>query len=119
MKPCQPRHLRRFWATSGRSCSAALKDFFIPEADPAERVVECRQPGRDTDAALDLALELGERDVRRSLDQRPDLALEGLEQRAPVPAIAGRGGTAGRLDPLHQLDRRRGSYRKAPRGFAD
>jgi hypothetical protein len=28
MKRCQVRHSRRFWATSGRSCSVALKDFF-------------------------------------------------------------------------------------------
>jgi hypothetical protein len=44
---------------SGRCCSAGFKDFFMPQADPAERVVDRREPGDDAQAALKLRLELG------------------------------------------------------------
>jgi hypothetical protein len=69
MKRCQPRHRRRFRATSGRSCSAALKDFFMPQPEPAERVVEGREAGDDAEATPQLGLEFGQRDVRRRLDK--------------------------------------------------
>ena len=41
----------------------------MPQADPAERVVDRREPGDDAEATLKLGLKLGERDVRGRLDQ--------------------------------------------------
>jgi hypothetical protein len=117
MKRCQTRHSRRLPATPGRSCSAALTDFFMPDADPAERVVDRREPGDEAKAAL--KRRLGERDVRGRLNQPAQLALVRREQRAPMPAVPRRRGAAGRAHPLHQLDRCRGADGKAPRGGAD
>jgi hypothetical protein len=91
----------------------------MPEAEPVERVVHGREPGPDAHALLDLALELGQREVRGGQDQPLEQALERLEQRAPMPAVAVWRGTAGRLDPLHQLDRRRGRHTEAAGGFTD
>ena len=41
----------------------------MSKADPAERVVDRREPDDDPEAALQFALKLGERDVRGRLDQ--------------------------------------------------
>ena len=60
----------------------------VPEADPAERVVDRRERGDDTEAALELGLQLGERGVGRRLDQPLELAFVRFEARAPVPAVA-------------------------------
>jgi hypothetical protein len=119
MKRCQARQRRRLAATSGRSCSAALSDFFMPQADPAERVVDRREPGDDTGPALELRLQLGERDVRARLDQSAQIALMRREQRSPMAAKARRRSTPCRAHPLHQLDRRRRADGKPSRGFAD
>jgi hypothetical protein len=40
----------------------------MPEAEPAERVVDRRQPGAEAGALLDLGLELGKRKVRGRRD---------------------------------------------------
>ena len=64
IKRCQTRYRRRWPATSGRSCSAALRDFFMPEAEPAQCVVDRREPGEDAGAARDLGLDLGEGEIR-------------------------------------------------------
>jgi hypothetical protein len=47
----------------------------MPEADPAERVVDRREPGPHPQAALKLRLQFGERDVWRRLDQPAQIAL--------------------------------------------
>jgi hypothetical protein len=47
----------------------------MPEADPAERVVDRREPGDEAKAALQLRLQLGERDVRvASISPRSSVA---------------------------------------------
>jgi hypothetical protein len=91
----------------------------MPEADPAERVVDRREPGPHPAAPLQLGLELGQREIGGRLDQPAQVALVGLEHRPPVPAVARRRGAAGRTHPLHQLDRGRRADRNAPRRFAD
>jgi hypothetical protein len=58
---------------------AAIKEFFMPEADPAERVVDRREPGPHPAAPLKIALELGEREVGRRLDQPAQVGLVRLE----------------------------------------
>jgi hypothetical protein len=91
----------------------------MPEAEPAERVVDRREPGDDAKAALQLRLQLGERDVRGRLDEPAQLGLVRLEQRAPMPAIAVRRRAAGRAHALHELDRRRRAAGEAARGLTD
>jgi len=118
MKRCQERQRRRSWATSGRSCSAALRDFFMPEADPAERVMDRRQRGHDTKAAVQLGLELGQRDVRRRLDERREVGFIRFEERPAMPTITRRRDTAGLAHPAHQLDRGRRADLEAPCGRA-
>jgi hypothetical protein len=104
MKRCQPRQRRRRVATSGRSCSAALSAFFVPQADPVESLVERRQP-----------LQLDQGEVGRSCDQALELALVRRQQRPSVAAEACRSGAARRPHPLHQLDRRRRADGEAAR----
>src|ERR671919_3137174 len=65
--------------------------FFVPEADPAERVVEGRERGHDAQAALQLGLEFGQRDVRRRLDQPAQVRFMRLQEWAAMAAIAFRG----------------------------
>ena len=91
----------------------------MPEAAPAARVVDRRQRGDDTEAALQLGLKFGERDLRRGLDQSGKVGLVGFEARAAMAAVARGGGAAGRPHPLHQFDRGRRADRKAPGGGAD
>jgi hypothetical protein len=90
----------------------------MPEADPAERVVDRRERAHEAEAALQLRLELGQRDVRRRLDQPAQVGFMRLEKRAAIPAVARRRGAAGRAHPLHQLDRARRADGKAPGGLA-
>jgi hypothetical protein len=119
MKRCQPRQRRRLAATSGRSCSAALSDFFTPQPEAAQRVVQGREAGDDADTMLQLPLELDQRDARLRLDQPAQGALVRLKQWAAMPAVARRCGAAGRAHPLHQLDRGRGADREAACRLAD
>ena len=105
--------------TSRRSCSAALKDFFKPEADPAKPVVARRERGDDPAAALERRLQLGERDVRGRFDQLAQLGFLRFEARAAPAARAARGDATGRPHPLHQLDRRRRADGEAARGPPD
>jgi hypothetical protein len=91
----------------------------MPQADPAERVVDHREPSDDAEAALQLGLQLGERDVRGRLDQPFEVGLLRGEQRASMAAVAGRHRAPRRAHPLHQLDRGRGADRETPRGPAD
>lgn len=91
----------------------------MPEANPAERVVDRRATGDDAEAALQLRLELSERDVRARLDQSAQVALMRLQEPAPIAAKARRRRASGRAHPLHQLDRRRWTDGKSPRGCAD
>jgi hypothetical protein len=91
----------------------------MPQADPAERVVDRREAGDDAEAALQLGLKLGERDVRDRLDQPCEVGLVGGEQRASMAARAGRRRAPRRAHPLHQLDRRRGADRETSRSPAD
>lgn len=79
----------------------------MPEAHPAERVVDRREPGDDAQAALELGLQLGERDVRPRLDKPLELGLVRPEQRPAMAAKARRRRAARRAHPLYQLDRRR------------
>jgi hypothetical protein len=68
----------------------------MPAAEPAERVVDRRDPGPHPAAALQLGLELGQREVGRRLDQPPEVGFVGREQRPAVAAIPGRCGATGR-----------------------
>jgi hypothetical protein len=88
----------------------------MPEADPAERVVDGRECGDDAQATLERRLQLGKRDIRGRLDQRAQVGLMRFEARAAMAAGAARGDAAGRPHPLHQLDRGRGADGEAPRG---
>jgi hypothetical protein len=64
----------------------------MPEAAPAERVGDRREPGPHPAASLQLALELGEGEVGRPLDPPPQGGFVRLEQGPPVSAVAsGRG----------------------------
>jgi hypothetical protein len=87
----------------------------MPEADPAERVVERRERGDDAQAALERRLQLGKRDVRGRLDQPAQVAFMWFEATPDMAAGAARGDAAGRPYPLHQLDRGRGADGEAPR----
>jgi hypothetical protein len=60
----------------------------MPQADPAERVVDRREPGPHATAPLQLTLEFGQRDVGRRLDQPLEVGLVGLEHGPPMPAVA-------------------------------
>ena len=51
----------------------------MPEADPAERVVDRREPGTHPTAPLQLGLD-GQREIGRPLDQPPQVGLVRLEQ---------------------------------------
>jgi hypothetical protein len=77
----------------------------MPGAEPAERVVDRREPGPQPATPLQRGLELGEGEVGHRLDQPAQGRGVGLEQRPPVPTVARGGGAARRPDPLHQLDR--------------
>jgi hypothetical protein len=91
----------------------------MPQAAPAQRVGDRREPGPHPAAPLQLCLELGQREVgRRRPDQPSQVGFVRLTER-PVDAVARRRDAAGRADPLHELDRSRWAERKAPRGFAD
>jgi hypothetical protein len=57
------------------------RNFFMPEADPAERVVDRRQPRPHPQAPL----QLGQRDVRRRLDQPCEGASYGLSRGRRCP----------------------------------
>jgi hypothetical protein len=88
----------------------------MPEADPAERVVDGRERGDDAQATLERRLQFGKRDIRGRLDQRAQVGPMRLEARAAMAAGAARGDAAGRPHPLHQLDRGRRADGEAPRG---
>ena len=91
----------------------------MPQADPAERVVDRREPRHDAAAALQLRLQFGERDVGGRVDQPSQVGLIRREHGAPMTAIARRCRTARLTHALHQLDRGRRADGKAPRGCAD
>jgi hypothetical protein len=91
----------------------------MPQADPAERLVDRREPGDDPAAALELRLQLGQREVGTRLDQPAQIARVRREQRPALAAKARRRSTARRAHPLDQLDRRRWADGKPPRGCAD
>jgi hypothetical protein len=91
----------------------------MPQADPAERVVDRREPGLHAAAPLQLGLEFGQRDVRCRRDQAAQIGLVRREERSPMAAIARRRGAARRAHPLHEFDRRRRADRKALRRLAD
>jgi hypothetical protein len=101
--------------SSGRSCSAALKDFFVPEANPAERVVHRREPGDDAQVALQRRLQLRQREVGTRRDQSSEVGFMRRQQRSAMAAKAGGRRAAGRPHPLHQFDRRRRADGKPPR----
>ena len=97
----------------------------MPEADPAERVVDRREPGPHPAAPLQLGLELGQREIGRRLDQAAQVGFVGLEHGPPVPAVArGRGAAAPHpLDSLIAADgltanRRAASRIELPRSTA-
>jgi hypothetical protein len=56
----------------------------MPEADPAQRIVDRREPDLHPQAALQLGLELGQREVGRRLDQPPQVGFVRLEHAPPV-----------------------------------
>ena len=71
----------------------------MPQPEPAQRLVKGREPGDDTEAALELGLELGERDVGRRLDQPAQLGFTGFKERMAMAAVARRRRAAGRAHP--------------------
>jgi hypothetical protein len=91
----------------------------MPQAEPAEVIVQGREPGKDAEAPRALGPKLGERDVRRGRDQPSEVGLIPLQQGTPMPAIASRGGAAGRPHPLHELDGGRRADGEPPRRLAD
>ena len=76
----------------------------MPQADPAECVMDRRETGLHSTAPLQLGPELGQREVGHRLDQPAQVASCGS-----APAAGGRRarrcGAAGGAHPLHQLDR--------------
>jgi hypothetical protein len=60
----------------------------MPEAAPAERVVDGREPGAHPTAPLQLGLELGQCEVGRRLDQAAQVGCVRREHGPPVAAIA-------------------------------
>ena len=68
----------------------------MPQAEPAERVVDRREPGSHPTAPLQLGLELGQREVGRRRDQLAQVGFVGREQRPAVAAIPRGCGAAGR-----------------------
>jgi hypothetical protein len=60
----------------------------VPQPEPAKRVVQGREPGGDPDAALQLGLEFGQRDVRRRLDQPAQVGFVRLEDGTAIAAVA-------------------------------
>jgi hypothetical protein len=70
-------------------------------------------------AALQLGLDLRQRDVRCRLDQPTQVGSMRLEDRTAIAAVAFGGGTPRRAHPLHQLDRCRRAHGKAASGCAD
>jgi hypothetical protein len=69
-----------------------------------ERIVDRREPGMDPAAALQLGLELSQREIGRRLDQPTQVGCVGREHAPPVAAVARRRGAARGADPLHELD---------------
>ena len=57
----------------------------MPQAEPAERVVDRREPGPHPTAPLQLGLELGQREVGRRRDQLAQVGFVGREQRRRWP----------------------------------
>jgi hypothetical protein len=74
----------------------------MPQPEPAQRLVEGREPGDDAETVLELGFELRARDVGRRLDQPLEIGCGRRQQRPAAPAVAGRRGAAGRAQPLHQ-----------------
>ena len=70
----------------------------MPEAEPAERVGDRREPGAHPAAPLQLGPELGQRQLGRRLDQPAQIGCVRLEQRPPVPTVARRCGAASRIE---------------------
>lgn len=91
----------------------------MPEADSAQRVVDGRERGHDAQAALQLGLDLRQRDVRCRLDQPLQVGFVPLEDRTAIAAVAFGCGTPCRAHPLHQLDCRRRAHGKTAGGGAD
>ena len=113
MNGCQLRHSLRCCATSGRSCSAALSDFFVRQAKAAQR-----RPDRGQRACLDPALaepalQFGERDARLGLGQLAQHRLMSCQQGLAIAADPGRGRAACLAHPSHQLDGGRGAHLEA------
>ena len=72
----------------------------MPQTDPAERVVDRREPRDDAAAALQLRLQFGERDVGGRVDQPSEVGLIRREHGATMAAIARRCKSACNVDPL-------------------
>src|SRR3954468_5638016 len=72
MKRCHTCQRRRCRATSGRSCSAALKAFFIGDLEPMEHIGDGRQRLHADPALMERVAHLSERD--------PGFALRNLSQ---------------------------------------
>ena len=75
----------------------------MPQTDPAERVVDRREPRNDAAAALQLRLQFGERDVGGRFDQSSEVGLIRREHGATMSAIARRCWTASLPHAVHHL----------------
>jgi hypothetical protein len=117
MKRRQACHRRRRVATSGRSCSAALSDFFVRQAKSAQRRPDRRQRSR-RDAALDKRVSnFGQRDALARGGQLAQQILVPGEQRLAVAADPCRHRAARFAHAAHQLDcRRRADLEPSRRG---
>jgi hypothetical protein len=91
----------------------------MPQPEPAQRIVDRREPGLHPAAALQLGLEVSQREVGRRLDQTAQVGCVRLEHASPVAAVTRWRGAAGGADPLHELDGGRRADREAPRRLTD
>jgi hypothetical protein len=82
-----------------RRADPARRLFLMPHSDPAERVVDRREPDGATQTALEFRPELDQRDIRCARDQPSALGFMGREQRAAMAASERRCGAAGRAQP--------------------
>jgi hypothetical protein len=90
----------------------------MPQADPAQRVVDRREAGDHAAAALQLALEFGEREVWRRFDQPAQVGFVGPEHAPPVPRRADRAAPLDRADDAQaQIHGHRGRDGEISAGF--
>src|SRR3954467_5768774 len=110
---CHTRQRLRCRATSGRSCSLALRLFFMRQAKPVQHVGDGRERLHRDPAGRKRRLDLTKRDPGLARHDGPQVVRMRLQQRTPVAADLGWCRAAGLAHPLHQLNGRRRADREA------